>query len=87
MLANLRTSGPPDDEVAAGTTLAGAGAVPAGVSDLALARGALEGGIAQPGKHEVSHRAKQRDEEIAADPMGGNQSRTALCVSHPGRRL
>lgn len=43
MLANLRISGPPDNEVAAGTPLTGACTVPAGVSDLALKKGALEG--------------------------------------------
>jgi len=43
--------------------------------------------FAQSGQHKVSHHAKQRDEEIAADPMGGNQSRAGLSVPNPGGRL
>jgi hypothetical protein len=43
MLANLRISGPPDDKAAKGTAPADACAVPAGLSDLALAREAVAG--------------------------------------------
>src|SRR6266545_6306215 len=43
MLANLSTSGPPDGEAEAATGLTGACAIPAGMPDLALARGVFAG--------------------------------------------
>ena len=50
-------------------------------------RSFLDFDIAQPGNHEVSHHAVQRNKEIAADTMGGYQSRAGFSVSHPGGRL
>ena len=50
MLANLRISGPPDDNAAAGTATTDAGRVPAGLSGLALAKDARCAGVAGDGE-------------------------------------
>src|SRR6266496_5249493 len=80
MLANLRISGRPDNEVAARTGLTGAFAVPAGLSDLALAIGSLEG--RRTTRVSMLKNTNAMKPIRAACRLGGDRKSTRLNSSH-----